>query len=105
MSQSWKGDYFGCVSIENRDVEVQNILSQKMFQKTFDNLSLEQRWKITGKADILGSLTQDGYGAILNMDETKKAFNSIKKERDSITINEWEKIINGSKYRISYWDS
>jgi hypothetical protein len=75
MSQSWKDDYFGCVSIENRDVEVQNILSQKMFQKTFDNLSLEQRWKITGKADILGSLTDGEYGfghtgySIRNRDE------------------------------------
>lgn len=51
------------------------------------------------------SLTQDGYGAILDMDEAKKAFDNIIKERDSITFAEWEKITNGSKYRISYRNS
>ena len=51
------------------------------------------------------SLTQSSYGDILNIDKAKIAFNSMIKERNSITFAEWEKIINGSKYRISYWDS
>lgn len=51
------------------------------------------------------SLTQSSYGAILNMDKAKIAFNSMIKERNSITFAEWEKIINGSKYRISYRNS
>ena len=62
MSQSWKDDYFGCIVIENRLEEVKDSISQKMFNKKFKDLSLEQQWKITGKADILGSLTDGEYG-------------------------------------------
>ena len=62
MSQKWKDDYFGCIDILNRDIEVRNNLAQKLFQKEFSKLSLEQRWQIAGKADILGSLTDGEYG-------------------------------------------
>ena len=47
----------------------------KVFNKKFKDLSLEQQWKITGKADILGSLTDGEYGfghtgySIRNRDE------------------------------------
>ena len=33
-----------------------------MYGKTFDDLPLELRWKIAGRADILGSLTDGEYG-------------------------------------------
>ena len=62
MSQNWKDDYFGCIDIANRLEEVQETISQKMFNKKFEDLSLEQQWKIVGKADILGSLTDGEYG-------------------------------------------
>ena len=62
MSQDWKDDYFGCIEIKDRSDEVKNNIAQKMYGKTFGDLPLKLRWKITGRADILGSLTDGEYG-------------------------------------------
>ena len=46
-----------------RKEEVENELSESLFNiKKYSDLSIEQQWKITAKADILGTLTGGEYG-------------------------------------------
>ena len=61
--KKWIDQYFGCVDMPFRKEEVENELSESLFNiKKYSDLSIEQQWKITAKADILGALTGGEYG-------------------------------------------
>ena len=55
--------FIGCADDYGKKASVKNLLAKELFDvDDFSNLSLEQQWKITADADILGSISGGEFG-------------------------------------------
>jgi len=67
---------------------------------TFSNGNME-KMEIVTKEGIY-DLTKNKDGGILDINEIKRRFNNLLKDKENITFEEWKEVLDGSGYKISY---